>query len=125
MSPPKGARSARLRVERVGAARSGLTSPNALARRRATPGGMSALKAELGKFIAGAAARKLYRSALRVASDAPEPARSEIRKEARRQFELGRNVDASDTSQVQWLLNEGTRQLKELKDMVGLSSRTL
>jgi hypothetical protein len=38
---------------------------------------------------------------------------------------LGRNVDASDTSQVQWLLNEGTRQLKELKDMVGLSSRTL
>mmetsp|Transcript_6144 Transcript_6144/g.18447 ORF Transcript_6144/g.18447 Transcript_6144/m.18447 type:complete len:87 (+) Transcript_6144:550-810(+) len=86
---------------------------------------MSALKAELGKFIAGAAARKLYRSALRTARDAPQGARGDIRTEARRQFELGRRVDPSDVAQVQWLLNEGTRQLKELKDMVGLSSRTL
>ena len=75
---------------------------------------------DLQAFIVRGQVFSLMRKALRAASQAPPESRAEIRAEIRRSFEASRHHDDSRT--IKHLLSDGRILVKQLKEMVGLTT---
>ena len=75
---------------------------------------------DLQAFIVRGQVLSLMRKALRAARQAPPESRAEIRAEIRRSFEASRHHDDSRT--IKHLLSDGRILVKQLKEMVGLTS---
>ena len=75
---------------------------------------------DLQAFIVRGQVFSLMRKALRAASQAPPESRAEIRAEIRRSFETSRHHDDSRT--IKHLLSDGRILVKQLKEMVGLTT---
>lgn len=75
---------------------------------------------DLQAFIVRGQVLSLMRKALRAARQAPPESRAEIRAEIRRSFETSRHHDDSRT--IKHLLSDGRILVKQLKEMVGLTT---
>lgn len=75
---------------------------------------------DLQAFIIRGQVLSLMRKALRAARQAPPESRAEIRAEIRRSFETSRHHDDSRT--IKHLLSDGRILVKQLKEMVGLTT---
>jgi|TARA_B110000977_G_scaffold86928_1_gene115711 hypothetical protein len=75
---------------------------------------------DLQQFIVRGQVLSLMRRALRACVQAPVESRAEIRTEIRRCFEAGRHH--SDSRTIKHLLSDGRIAVKQLAEMVGLTT---
>lgn len=74
---------------------------------------------DLQAFIVRARVLKLYRDALKVCQHAPPHTRAELRQTMRAEME--KNRVCSDKQKLRFLLSEGMRRLKELREMLDMA----
>jgi len=75
----------------------------------------------LASFVRAAAARALYRDALRATRDLTDArTRIDARSELSRNFRLARGSDAHDARAQSHALSDGRRRVKELKEMIAM-----